>query len=318
MSLLCIAAAKGSPGVTTTALALGALWPRPVLVAECDSAGADIPLRMPSDAGGVVDPDRGLLSLAAAGRKGLHSDLVLGHSQRVLGGLEVLVGTRVPEQAAGMTNVWPMLGPALDGIQGYDVIADCGRIGATTPQNVLLRSARLLILVCTAEPSSVIHLRERLLMLAPALDPSSPVGTPIAVAVVADPKARDAVNQVRESLQRTDVPLQFVWHLAYDTKGAGFFKGRVMGRADKTLLVRTARTVAHDAAGAMEPFHEPLPETEGQPVEASQAAWGDFSFAAPTGAAADNGSGANRAASSTELPPPTAPTYPQPPEGRAQ
>lgn len=318
MGLICVAAAKGSPGVTTTALALGALWPRPVLVAECDSAGADIPLRMPTDDGGVVDPDHGLLSLAAAGRKGLHSDLVLGHRQRVLGGLEVLVGTRVPEQAAGMTNVWPMLGPALDGIRGYDVIADCGRIGATTPQNVLLRSARLLILLCTAEPSSVVHLRERLLMLAPALDPSSPVGTPIAVAVVADPKARDAVNQVRESLQRTEVPLRFVWHLAYDPKGAGFFKGRVAGRAAKTLLVRTARTVTQDAAGIVEPFFEPAPETEPAPVDAGEATWGDFSFTAPAGSATENGSGDKHAASSVVHRPPTAPNRPQPPNGGAQ
>lgn len=259
------------------ALVMGALWPRQVLVAECDAAGADIPLRMSSQDGGVIDPDRGLLSLAAAGRKGLQPGLVLDHTQRVLGGTEVLAGARVPEQAAGMTNIWPMLGPALDGIPGYDVLADAGRIGVGTPQTALLRSSRLLILVCTAEPSSVVHTRERLNVLAAMLDPASPVGTPIAVAVIAEPKAREAVGQVRETFQRTEVPLHGVWHVAYDPKGAGFFKGRIVGRADKTLLVRTATEVTRDVAALVEPFFEPLPDVA-VPASTEQGEWGDFTF----------------------------------------
>jgi MinD-like ATPase involved in chromosome partitioning or flagellar assembly len=281
MALITVAAAKGSPGVTTTSLAMGALWPRQVLVAECDASGADVPLRMSAEDGGVLDADRGLLSLAAAGRKGLSSDLVLAHSQRILGGLDVMVGPRVPEQAAGLTNLWPLLGPALDGLPGYDVLADCGRIGTSTPQSALIRASRLFVIVCTTEPSSVIHTRERLLALAPSLDPTSPVGTPIAVVVVGEPKARDAVAQVRESLERTEIPLQAVWHLAHDPKGAGFFKGHLVGRADKTLLVKTARPVVEHAAGLVEPFFEALPD-EAPVADGEAGAWGDFSFAEQT------------------------------------
>jgi hypothetical protein len=184
-------------------------------------------------------------------------EMVLAHSQQVLGGLEVLAGVRVAEQAAGMTNLWPVLGATLDSLPGYDVIADCGRIGATTPQSALLRASRLLVMVSSAEPSAVVHLRERLAMLGPTLDPSSPVGTPIAVAVIAPPKDADAVNQVREALQRTDVPLHAVWHLAYDPKGAGFFRGHVTGRADRTLLVRSARQATEELAAAVAPFFRP-------------------------------------------------------------
>ena len=100
----------------------------------------------------------------------------------------------------------------------------------------------------------MVHLRERLTALATVLDPTSPVGTPIAVAVVAHPKAREAVAQVRENLARTELPLRAVWHLAYDEKGAGFFKGRVTGRAEKTPLVRSARTATDEAAGIVAPF----------------------------------------------------------------
>ncbi|MDQ3484605.1 MAG: hypothetical protein M3445_04225 [Actinomycetota bacterium] len=275
-----IAAAKGAPGVTTTALVMGALWPRQVLVAECDAAGADIPLRMSAADGGVLDPDRGLLSLAAAGRKGLHPQLVLNHTQHVIGGTEVLAGVRMPEQAAGMTNIWPLLGPALDGVPGYDVLADAGRIGATTPQSALLRSSRLLILVCTTEPSAVVHTRQRLNTLAPLLDPASPVGTPIAVIVIAEPKSRDAVDEVRETFKRTEVPLLGMWHLAYDPKGAGFFKGRLVGRADKTLLVRTAREATQEVASIVEPFFVALEQT-GSSHDEGPGDWDDFTFAAP-------------------------------------
>lgn len=303
MALITLAAAKGAPGVTTTALVMGALWPRQVVVAECDSSGADIPLRMPGDDGGVLDPDRGLLSLAAAGRKGLRSDLVLDHTQRVIGGTEVLAGARMAEQAAGMTNIWAMLGPALDGLPGYDVLADAGRIGATTPQNVLLRASRLVILVCTVEPSSVIHTRERLNMLAGQLDPSSPVGTPIAVAIVAEPKARRAVAEVRESFERIEAPLHGLWHLAFDPKGAGFFKGQVAGRADKTMLVRTARPMVAEAAAIVESFFEPIDDTS-KTADEVDAAWQDFSFApdpSASGTASERpGAGADPGARTTQ------------------
>ena len=36
MAMICLVSAKNSPGVTTTAVALAEVWPRPVLLAECD------------------------------------------------------------------------------------------------------------------------------------------------------------------------------------------------------------------------------------------------------------------------------------------
>ncbi len=67
MTAIALVSAKGSPGVTTTALALSHAWPevhpeRRVLIAECDAAGGDIAtgyLR------GTLDDSRGLLALSA-------------------------------------------------------------------------------------------------------------------------------------------------------------------------------------------------------------------------------------------------------------
>ena len=39
MAVVALASASGSPGVTTTALGLALLWPRPVLLVEADPTG---------------------------------------------------------------------------------------------------------------------------------------------------------------------------------------------------------------------------------------------------------------------------------------
>jgi MinD-like ATPase involved in chromosome partitioning or flagellar assembly len=254
VGLLAVASAKGSPGATTTALLLGAVWSRPVVVAECDPHGGDVVARLPAADGGVLDPDRGMLSLAAAGRKTMHADLVLQHTQQVLGGLEVLAGVRTPEQSVGIATQWGQLGPVFASLKGYDVIADCGRIGAGTPQNVVLSAASDLVMVCDTSPSSVVHLRERILALQSQLRPGSASGTRVHVAVVADPRRVQPVREIKDAMERASAEVTEVFHLAWDPKGAGFFNGRIEGRADRTALVRSALPVAARLAADMEPF----------------------------------------------------------------
>jgi hypothetical protein len=270
MGLIAVASAKGSPGATTTALLFGALWPRPVIVAECDPHGGDVASRLPAEDGGVIDPDRGLLSLGAAGRKSLRPELVPQHTQRISGGLDVLVGVRMPEQSAGLAQQWGQLGPIFGGIPGSDVIADMGRLGAATPQNVMLASATDLLMVCDAQPSNVVHLRERILALQPSLRPESNSGTRIHVAVVTDPKRRQAVREVKEAMRRAAASVAEVYHLAHDPKGAGFFSGPIAGRPDRTALVKSALPVVARLAADTEPFFVPHVEQPVEPGEASQ------------------------------------------------
>jgi len=262
MGLIAVASAKGSPGATTTALLIGALWPRAVIVAECDPHGGDVAARMSASGGGTLDPDRGLLSLAAAGRKNLHAELVPEHTQQVVGGLDVLVGVRVPEQSAGLAHQWGQLGPILAAIPGCDVIADVGRLGAATPQNVMLTAASDLVMVCDDQPSNVVHLRDRMLALEPALRPSSTNGTRVHVLVVTDPRRGRPVKEISDALGRAAAPVTDVHLLARDPKGAGFFAGRVDGRADRTALVRSARPVVAGLSSATEVFFVPRPETD--------------------------------------------------------
>jgi hypothetical protein len=245
MALVALASAKGSPGVTTTGLVLGALWPRPVLLAECDPAGSDVAIRMTAPGGQPLNSDRGLVSLAAAGRKGLDDDVIMAHSQQLDGGLDVMIGVRAPEQIGGMGGLWEPLGITFNQMFSADVIADCGRIGPASPQLPVVQAARLVVLVCTATGSSVAHLRERLSSLVHHVDAK------LGVVVVADPKKRDGVKQVWSVLDAMSVPLEHRWHLAYDPAGAAFFDGRGHGRLDRTPLIRTAADIAAEMAAVV-------------------------------------------------------------------
>src|SRR5690606_15599641 len=82
VALIVLAADKGAPGVTTAATALGAVWPRPVLLAECDPAGGDLAYRLPAADGGVLIPTTGLLSLGAVARRGLQPHQIHEHTQK--------------------------------------------------------------------------------------------------------------------------------------------------------------------------------------------------------------------------------------------
>ncbi len=118
MALIVLAADKGAPGVTTAAVAIAAVWPRPVLLAECDPAGGDLVYRLPAEGGGMLNPARGLLSLAATARRGLRAGQIWEHTQRLAGGLDVLVGLAGAEQAQGLTWLWSPLGRAFADLPG--------------------------------------------------------------------------------------------------------------------------------------------------------------------------------------------------------
>ncbi len=86
MSVIALASAKGSPGVTTTALALAAVWPRRVLVADCDPSGGDL-------AGWLGQPSTpGLVTLGPLARRGLGPAEVWAQTQPAGGSLRVLTG----------------------------------------------------------------------------------------------------------------------------------------------------------------------------------------------------------------------------------
>ena len=253
MALIAVAADKGAPGVTTACVALAAVWPRPVLLAECDPAGGDLACRLPGSGGGQLDPGRGLLSLAVAGRRGIGPDQILEHTQKLSGGLDVLAGVVTAEQGAGLELLWGPAGAALAQLRGLDVIADCGRSAPTARRTTCSRPP----------PRSCWSPGTRWPRWcgcgsgSPRSAPRSPAGTgsiPVAVVVVAgDRRFHAALGEVRQALggvagsglaEGSGGPARVVGGLAYDPASAEALRGEWGGRLNRSLLMRTARDLA--------------------------------------------------------------------------
>jgi hypothetical protein len=292
MALIVLAADKGSPGVTTSAVALAAVWPRRALYAECDPHGGDLVYRMPAEHGGPLDPNRGLVSLALDARRGLDPASLPQHTQRLRGGLEILVGLGNADQSHGMSGLWSQLGRALDRFgdlpYGADVIADCGRIGPDSPTLELLAQSALVLLVARTDAEYIAHVRDRANSLSARLHATqagsvSLARPPIGIVLITPPnRARQAAKQVGDLLAATTAGAEVLGVLAQDEAGAAALAGRARGRVDKALLTRSARELAgavvhryglilpsagaHPAQPAFAPPAQPYPPAPAAPA----------------------------------------------------
>jgi hypothetical protein len=165
MPLYALVSAGGSPGVTTSALALALGWPSQVILAECDPSGGDI---LAGLFAGHLPAGRGLLSLAFdAGRgpdaasRALWPQLIeLDDARQRL----LLAGLSDPRQGAGLAPVWPALAHAFSSIP-VDVIADCGRLDAGQGPLAVLTAASAVLLVLRPSLRQVARARPRIEML---------------------------------------------------------------------------------------------------------------------------------------------------------
>ncbi|BCL28550.1 MinD/ParA family protein [Streptomyces aurantiacus] len=157
MTLVALCSVKGSPGVTTAALGLAARWPAgdlPVVV-ECDAAGGDLLARF------RLATSPGLVSLAAAVRRGAEPGLVWQHTQRLPGGLPVVAGPAGAEQArAALEQITDggaaVLRRAADR-PGTVVVADCGQVGQGSASLGILRVADVVLLLARSQDDALAH-----------------------------------------------------------------------------------------------------------------------------------------------------------------
>ena len=159
MTVIALASVKGSPGVTTAALAMAARWPsgRKVLLVEADPFGGDLAPRYGATVTG------GLASLLAAARRELTPEAVWDHVHELPGGLAVLFGLAGVRQAAANENVWPAIATALAELDA-DVVVDAGRL---LPQfaggvGAILAQADELVVLCASTLEAIVHLQSAL------------------------------------------------------------------------------------------------------------------------------------------------------------
>lgn len=242
MTLIAVGAGKGGPGVTTTTVALAAVWPRAAVVAEVDSAGGDLALRLRDQNGRALAHDHGVLSLATALR--LHGDVGLAaHVQTAAGGLELLIGPQTPRQAAALEPLLPALAAHLVSVGDADIFADCGRLAPPTAALHLVTSARLLLLPVRATPEGMAHLRPLLAELT-----ERGLSARVVVVPIAAGRSRTVLDEVTEVVRQIPgYPEPTVLGpLPLDAAGAAGLAGEWTRHLDRTLLVESARQLARD------------------------------------------------------------------------
>jgi len=159
VTVIALASVKGSPGVTTAALAIAARWPagRKVLLVEAVPFGGVLSPRYGATVTG------GLASLFVAARREFTPEAVWDHVHELPGGLAVLFGLAGVRQAAANENVWPTIAAALAGLDA-DVVVDAGRLLPDFAGGVgaILGHADALVVLCGSTLEAIVHLQNAL------------------------------------------------------------------------------------------------------------------------------------------------------------
>src|SRR5581483_2820872 len=145
--LIALASLKASPGVTTSALALAAMWPGPqrVLAVEADPAGGDLAARF------GLDPAPGLVSLSAVARREHSVQVAFDQAQKLSGGLPVIAAPAAADPAGAALELltgdglplWANLAQDPDTV----AVVDCGRLDPGSHAHRILAKADIALLV---------------------------------------------------------------------------------------------------------------------------------------------------------------------------
>jgi MinD-like ATPase involved in chromosome partitioning or flagellar assembly len=239
--LVALASAKGSPGVTTTARVLASVWPTQAVLVDADPAGGDVALVARTATQEPLDPERGLLSLAVDARRGAEAVSLDPHLQEIDGGLQVLCGVQRPEQVAGMGPVWSAIGTTLSRHLGT-VVVDVGRLAVGSPVTPVVTAADVLVFVARPTVESYAHLRERLSWIA-AMESAGSVPPPVGVVVVTDARDSRSTKDLSALLGHSGLSAQVLGTVANDPRAADVVAGRLDRGIDRSLLVRSVRSL---------------------------------------------------------------------------
>ncbi|MCL4434084.1 MAG: hypothetical protein M1399_04845 [Actinobacteria bacterium] len=156
MRTIALFSGKGSPGVTTLACCIGAVWPskRRVVLMEADPAGGDLSTRF------LLASGPGVMSLALSARSNNTGTVEIdSHVQQLPGGLEVLVGPSSSDSALSLDREVAVLSSLIGLSPGdVDIIADCGRLSPALPgQMAVVERADVAIMVLPPQAGAAAH-----------------------------------------------------------------------------------------------------------------------------------------------------------------
>jgi hypothetical protein len=146
--------------VTTAALTLGAVWPRPgrqPLLVEADPDGGVLAARYEL----AAHPN--LTELAGRTRAGLRPTDAWDHAQMLPGGLGVVVAHPSAEQThAALRTGAARIGEHLAQLGQTDVLLDAGRLSPSSPALALLAAASLVLVLVRPQLDELRALSQRL------------------------------------------------------------------------------------------------------------------------------------------------------------
>lgn len=242
--LIGMVSAKGSPGVTTSALALAATWPRTALLVEADPFGGDVRAGL---AAGQWPPSAGLTEAVADLRSmDLDEALALRVHRPAQWAPPVLAGLGCVGQAGALP--WGRIGAELGQVRGADVIADCGRYLPADGVLALLRECQLVVLVTGSSLRGV----RSAARLSPLLgrDLAVPAGHPRLSLLVIAPGGPYPSPEIARACE-----LPLLGELPDDPRAAGVWSDGepCWRRFGRSALQRAARRVADRIADGVSP-----------------------------------------------------------------
>lgn len=247
--MISVCGVKGSPGASTLALLAAALWPAPAVLVEADPAGGEFALTLAGSQGQALPGKPSIAELA------LDSMQRAGSSERIWGsaldtGAGVAVVCAIPS-AQPMSNLLREYGqPVAAMLAGeQDVIVDAGRLATDSAALPLLAASTVVVVVLADRHEALFRLADLLPGLVSMLRVEQDVRSVVAPVVVARPRRGPAAaGEIDELLAQRGIPVRPARWVACDVTGAQSVRGGV-ARAQRSVLVRTARTVVEGIAG---------------------------------------------------------------------
>lgn len=232
--LIGLVSAGGSPGVTTTALAMGSVWPGPVVVVDADPSGGDVA----AAGGGVVDASlSNVLELVRLGRHDRLPQVLDTQIQTMPFGTPVVVGFGDPTQVGAVS--WPDLAAGLAAVRHRDVLVDLGRWGIPFPPAPLLRACDLLLLVVRTQTRALRRAERILPLIRQDLNRANPGNVGVDLLVVDDHGSFSVADISRR------LGVHVLGELPHEAKTAAVFSdGAAAPRhLERTPLLRSVQTL---------------------------------------------------------------------------
>lgn len=246
MSSVLFLSLAGSPGVTTTALAMTLTWPQSSLLIEVDTSRYSSVL--PGFLRAQVPHTRGIgeLSVLSNNSGGLDLSQVWGQTISLVderqpeGAPErrLVAGFKDPAAARAMDGFWPQLGSTAASFEGMgmDVLFDAGRWNVGDRRQALLKLADVVVIVARPTLGDLVATHTRLPAIREELAVAGHEGSLALLLVEPSSGPRLPSPEIRKALG-----LEPLGRIAWDEKTAPVFSAgeSAARRFDKTSLGRS-------------------------------------------------------------------------------